>query len=525
MTQLNALPTEPLLDESFSDLARYKSGPELRKWIGELASERDPDTRSAALYGALRKQLGQPTLIRMLRTILGAAVRNEFEGAAALTALLGVRASGELLISRVGAFGSLRRLRHDLRLQNDHTLEREEKLWLRDLLQMIGWLRESGRLELESTHDAQSISKAFATLFDSLVQKSDNEGVLGADELVVIRELSRIELRALERRASILAGKVDPYSPDHMRRIVPILAEIDSDVRHLGEYLDRMEEEGSLGILAEHVTVMGQILNEDEEKQMRHTLQNTPELQLGWRLVRGLDRNPMPQRTLAWFAERILLAGDVLHENKMRSSPLDITACALMVLDHYRDGKVMIPSSGPVVDALRLSGIENIELPSEGMSMVLDRELARRLPLPYGMPLPRRPLVNVELYAEEEAKPVSVKEMVMDNLNNISVLLGLLKNQKVTNTPGIVGLVAQRSRNIRVLEVICNTRALYSGFANKDVPIAILRSPMNIPIKTLRKFIQVRYVSKIELKRLEVDRSSVRREVAEEIRGYLRSLR
>ena len=47
---------------------------------------------------------------------------------------------------------------------------------------------------------------------------------------------------------------------------------------------------------------------------------------------------------------------------------------------------------------------------------------------------------------------------------------------------------------------------------------------MNVPIKTLRKFVSVRFVSKIELRRLEVDRSSVRREVAEEIRAYLKSL-
>ena len=47
---------------------------------------------------------------------------------------------------------------------------------------------------------------------------------------------------------------------------------------------------------------------------------------------------------------------------------------------------------------------------------------------------------------------------------------------------------------------------------------------MNIPITTLRRFIGARYVNKIDLKRLEVDRSSVRREVADEIRAYLKSL-
>ena len=130
----------------------------------------------------------------------------------------------------------------------------------------------------------------------------------------------------------------------------------------------------------------------------------------------------------------------------------------------------------------------------------------------------------VPLDIGDEATQASVKDLVAANLNNTSVLLGLLKNQKVINTPGVVAMVVQRSRNMRVLDVICHSRNLHSGFANKDVPLAVLRSPMNIPIKVLRRFISVRYVSKVELKRLAVDRTSVRREVATEIQAFLKSL-
>jgi hypothetical protein len=524
MTQLNALPTEPLLDEAASEIGSWNAPPEVRRWLVDLASERDPDVRASALYLALRKQLDQPVLTDMLRGILVAAVRNEYEGAAALTAFLGVRASGELLITRVRSFASLRRVRQRLRHGRDRKLTPSQQVWLRNLDEVIGRLTGAGLTDVEIVTDPANISKDCARIFNALVLKAEAEGLLGSDDRCTMRDLARLELEALEMRASDMAGKVDPYSARHMQRTVPMLAEIDSDVRNLGAYLERMDETASGAILSEHVSVMSDILEDREEQKLRQTLENTPELRLGWRLLRGLDRNPLPQRTLAWFADRILVAGHALYEKRKRRRPLDIAASTLCVLDHYRDGLVEIPASATVLGVLQECGIDNVEFPDGAVTMVLDRERARRLPLPHGLPLPKLPLVNVEQFAQDAEQQVSVKDLILDNINNISVLLGLLKNQKVINTPGIVAMVAQRSRNMRVLDVICGTKNLHSGFANKDVPMAILRSPMNIPIKMLRKFISARYVNKVELKRMEVDRASVRREVADEIRAYLRSL-
>jgi hypothetical protein len=121
-------------------------------------------------------------------------------------------------------------------------------------------------------------------------------------------------------------------------------------------------------------------------------------------------------------------------------------------------------------------------------------------------------------------KHVSVKDLVLENINNTSILLGLLKNAKVTSTPGIISLIVNRSRAMSVLDTICQRRNLHTGYANKDVPLAVLRSPSRISMKTLRRFIHVRYVSKMELHRLSLDRSSIRNEVADEITKYLNSL-
>jgi hypothetical protein len=477
------------------------------------------------LYLTIRKQIGKPMLADMVRGILVAAVRNEYEGAAALTAFLGVRATGDLLITRVSQFSSLRRVRQRLRKQRDRNLNRPQQHWLRDLDRLLNRVREEGRAEVAVTTEAPEMSRICRDVFSGFIRKAGIEGALDPDEMSVLRELARIELAALEMRALELAGNVDPFSSRHARHVLPILGEVDSDVRNLGYFLDRMDEEGSRAIFAEHVTVMSDILEEGDEQALRTVLETDPDLRPAWRLLRGLDRNPLPQRTLSWFADRILTVGQLLTEKGLRSRPLDIAASVLCVLDHYSDGLVQIPASEAVLSVLREDGVASVDFPEDSLVMVLDRESARRMPLPHGLPLPKLPFVNVERFAGAEDQALqSPKELVLDNLANTSVLLGLLKNHKVINTPGLVGLVAARARNMRVLEVICLTKNLHSGFANKDVPLALLKSPMNIPIKSLRRFIGARYVNKIDLKRLEVDRSSVRREVAEEIRAYLKSL-
>jgi hypothetical protein len=230
----------------------------------------------------------------------------------------------------------------------------------------------------------------------------------------------------------------------------------------------------------------------------------------------------LPQRALAWFTDRVLAIGEVLLEARLRRTPLDVVSAVLCVLDLHRDGVLQVLASPPVRRALEEAGLDGVDVGDGSVRMVLDPAAARRLLAPHGLPLP---IESTDSQGEkEQGEEEGVKDLVAANINNTSVLLGLLKNQKVVNTPGVVSMVAQRTRNMRVLDTICTTRNLHSGFANKDVPLAILRSPMNIPIKTLRKFINVRFVSKMDLKRLANDRSVVRREVGTEVEAYLKSL-
>jgi len=75
-----------------------------------------------------------------------------------------------------------------------------------------------------------------------------------------------------------------------------------------------------------------------------------------------------------------------------------------------------------------------------------------------------------------------------------------------------------------VLEVVASDRTLYTGHPNKEVPRALLESPVNVSVKMLRRFIHVKYVSKTDLRRMARDKSRLRKEVCREIDQYLDSL-
>jgi hypothetical protein len=125
---------------------------------------------------------------------------------------------------------------------------------------------------------------------------------------------------------------------------------------------------------------------------------------------------------------------------------------------------------------------------------------------------------------EEDATAAELKRLVLANLDNVSVTLGFLQNARVIAIPGLVASIATRCRSLRVLDVIATDRRLHSGFANKEVPRALLLTPCNIPVKTLVKFIHVKYVSKVDLQRMAKDKTGMRREVIKEIERYLASL-
>jgi hypothetical protein len=125
---------------------------------------------------------------------------------------------------------------------------------------------------------------------------------------------------------------------------------------------------------------------------------------------------------------------------------------------------------------------------------------------------------------EDDEGHSAIKRRVLSSLHSTAVTLAHLRDPKVYAVPGLVEEVVHRTRSAQVAETIATQRQLHRGFANRGVPLALLRSPLNVSVKILRKFVHVQYVSKLELRRLASDRTGIRREVGLEVKHYLRTL-
>jgi len=175
-------------------------------------------------------------------------------------------------------------------------------------------------------------------------------------------------------------------------------------------------------------------------------------------------------------------------------------------------------AGGPLVwslDGFRVGeGELLLRVPQEGRT---DRPWRHDLPVPTADEIDPTALADA-------LDPTALKRLVLANLDNVSVTTGFLRNARVTAIPGMVAAIVARCRTARVLDLIANDRNLYSGFANKEVPRALLLSPCNIPVKSLSKFIHVKYVHRIDLQRMAKDKTGIRREVLKEIQSYLATL-
>lgn len=281
-------------------------------------------------------------------------------------------------------------------------------------------------------------------------------------------------------------------------------------------------------------------------------LDGEPGLQPLAELVRARDNGVLDLPQLADATLRLVSLADQLCQEGVRDGGLDLVSAAAIVQANHGNGQVALPVERDLAAAVarvlaaprpfrgglagNLAGIQLapgfvlIDLAQEpdyfphGFPVLIDggvSALGDRLPAADAGTGSNDPEAEAAKLALDRMR---MRKLVLDNIMSTSVLLEYLRDPKVTSIPGLVAEVVNRTRNPQVIEVVVGNRPLHTGFANKAVPLACLRSPVNVPVKTLRKFIHVKYVSKVDLKRLANDRTGVRREIGVEVARYLDSL-
>jgi hypothetical protein len=364
------------------------------------------------------------------------------------------------------------------------------------------------------------------------------DAALSAADRHLLLELARLEIDAYQERISDLAGRVNPYRTPTVARLLPLLSRADAEVRDLREFLDWIEAGELDRAFHERRPRLLDVMDEREAERFLDQLQEQPHLAAFADMLRSLVQRTLPVPLLAAAAARLMAVTHQLHVRGLRDGAMDLFTAVLVVQQRERDGEVVV-----ALPAARRAEVEAIldeqpagagiaGWPRDGFAVRGKRLVLRLQDVGPGDRHWPDDLPAVHAGDDDgSAEPgggtrstAELKKLVLSSVESVSVLLGFLRNPKIVAVPGLVADVVRRTRSVLVLETVARDRRLHTGFANRDVPLALLCSPCNVPIKTLRKFIHVKHVSKMDLQRMARDRAGVRDEVGREIQAYLRSL-
>ena len=184
-----------------------------------------------------------------------------------------------------------------------------------------------------------------------------------------------------------------------------------------------------------------------------------------------------------------------------------------MALSSYQDGHFSVESGD--ASRLLLPGLAGSGAKIIGTTITGDFGL-KSFPAWIG-----RDLLTKSFLKGVDEGALDMKAVIAQNITRDGVLEALLGNPKVFQKPGLVAFIVATSKSVGLLSRIAKSRNLTSGFANRDVPLALLQSPCNIPISLLRPLINVRNVSLNEIKGLARAKTGIRREVAAESESYI----
>ena len=555
----------PILNHAAAESRTQRPPDGVLDELSQLASAHDAVAiRAASLFQQLRKMLGQSRLTTCLLGLQYLAARNDPDGARLLAAFLDVSTTGARLIPRVRDFSSSRRLQLSRICTNDPNPFCND--WLRRLADLTDRAEAhliEREVSLPPTSSNPGCEKPWPVLrrtLKDLLDKARSEQTPDLPSRRLLVDLFRLEVDAWQERISQLAGEIDPFRMSAVIRVLPMLNRVDAEVRDLRQLIIWVEEGDYEAVFRRQQSRALEVMDEREHAQLVSALASSPSLKPLAELYSRLAPNPLPIPLLAAGAARLMALRDQLRLLSFDLPELDLLTAVSLVQTHAQGRELAIPVDqelgeilGGILMAPRLGSgagswsLDGLALTDEQLVLSFpslglgDRLWANDLPTPDESDPSLKPPVPAgagdetqdsassddepeEDEAGEDQSAAAIKQLVMNSLNSVSILLGFLRNPKIVAIPGLVAEVAARARNPQIIETIATDRALYTGFANREVPLTCLRSPCNVSVKILRKFIHVKYVTKIDLKRMAADKAGFRREVIREIEKYLETL-
>lgn len=530
-------------------------------------ADSDVASRAESLFMFLRKISGQKVAEEYLMGIQHLAVQGDPAGARLLAAFVDVSTPGDRLLPRVQRFSSSRRLFIRIQQAKDDPgqihqdwLERLEEQ--SELCQAMVQENDLGDELKVAVPGHEAPWPCLRDCLELLVARLSLGDAFEAEDRRLLVELMRLEVDAWQERISHLAGSIEPFSVAAITRILPLLSLADAEIRDLRQMIAWIDEGCQGKEFEKPLSRSLDVLEEHDRASLRKVLAADPGLAPLAKLFEGLAEHPVRVSVMAHCVTTLMAMADRFSLLGVPDVDLDLVTAALLVQDHFPvegdedEFRLPLPpgfpracqhildlaEQGTGAEASELSGLKVQEdhlvvaIPEGGSFLEHD------LPAAVAEQDEEGPADEVMAWAEDlqappemededpegidpnDASVSELKHLVMTNIQSISVLLGFLRHPKIVAIPGLVEEVVNRTRNPMIIETIAKVRVLHTGFANRGVPLACLRTPVNVPVSVLRKFMHVKYVSKVDLKRLAMDKTGIRKEVGRAIKKYLETL-
>jgi hypothetical protein len=333
-----------------------------------------------------------------------------------------------------------------------------------------------------------------------------------------ITQLTMLEIDLLEKRVSRLASVIDPYDGRLIARLMPLMGRYDQEIEHMKGVVARLT---TYEPFFDRMLTLEHTITSKEMSRLEKHLRLDP---LGAGLARvtaAMRARPLLDTHFAY------LVALVSHLVAWRSELLDdaprtdLLSIMVLVLENLEaEHTLLVSMEREVTDLLwpRVQSWGAMRTAPDRLEIQVRRERLTDFLKGDGTPLLSEPP------PDEGRLPLTLKEMVRLQMSNEPFILGLLENPKVVTVPGVVALIAEQTRSLRVLDRILRGHDLHTG-VNKDVPRLLLANPSRIPVNRIRSFVHVRFVSKTDLQRLLRPGTGIRPEVRKEIYNYLDELK
>ncbi len=480
--------------------------PATRNLLRLVQAAGEQSARLAVEYAAHLQQLpGESAMVADLRALCGLVADRHPAGRALVQSLLATAPAGHRLLAAVRQFRSTRRLRDSLADAPPSP-----------------WVERCDRLASGARGDELAI--ALRGRCDAMLSQLVRGTKLTCEDRADLAAILGLEADARDERVRDLAARLVERGVEEVQDRLEHVARLDAGLGDLRDLIARLGSEGGRAeIVAPHNRFV-RALGDDGRRRLESALAAAGDLErvaLVWRGI-AAPVPALPDPESAWV--RLLGLADHPEAELLLPGAPDPLALAALVIARGEGGAVRLPLSARAAELL--AGPTTPVLPAgisadgEELVVTCDDAFRARTPRP-------RPTASGPAVSEEKAKDQSraaIKRLVLTNLQSTSVTIAFLRDPKVYSIPGLVEEVVNRIRNPQILEIIATQRPLHQGFANRGVPLALLKSPVNVSVKILRRFVHVKYISKIDLKRLANDRTGIRKEVGKEIEHYLSSL-